>query len=713
MNLFTVAGLTCGVSVSILAIIAFIYGKTPVQRALALFNTSVAIWGFGCFFVGKSLSEESALLAWRLGQTGGIFIAVFFYHMIHIFCHLKNTTLLKIIYVWGIVFLFFCFFTDLLFARTYFIYGVHYNEATLLYGLLVFSWLSVVILSFARLVLFLPSAKGAARIQTIYIIFGFLTGFVGGASTLIPMFGLQIPPYGNFTIVIYSVIATYAILKLRILDFNIAITRAGIFLILYTAILGVPFYIGYRSSSWILSTGIAVILASIGPIVYRILQEKAEALILAEQRRYQKVLVQAAEGMAREHDLERLLKLIAHIVKRIVKIHYVAIFLYDKEKECYDLRAMRDYGKEYNISSFKKNNPLSLYLQKHHEPFLIEELSSDVRNELEKKMHSSLIVPSFYEKTPIGFMVLGEKINKKMYTGDDINVFKILSQQTALAIENCLFVDEFKKAQERLFAAEKLASIGGMADGVAHQIRNRLNHFSLASGEQKIEIESFMEDNKDLVGKNEVLKESLTYLKETAESILSNVDKTKSIVNGILNFARVEDKDTSFTNFSFKEVLHTVIEAVRTKHEIEEFPIKINAPSDDTVYGVKVQIRESLFNVIDNGFEATKEKMEFYLKDDKDKKEYKPEIMVDFKQEIASAVVRIRDNGIGIKDENKHKIFAPFFTTKSSYKSGTGIGMYVVKRMIEENHKGSVTFDSKYGHGTTITIKLPKRDKKS
>ncbi len=71
--------------------------------------------------------------------------------------------------------------------------------------------------------------------------------------------------------------------------------------------------------------------------------------------------------------------------------------------------------------------------------------------------------------------------------------------------------------------------------------------------------------------------------------------------------------------------------------------------------------------------------------------------------------IEISDNGMGMKPEDKNKIFAPFFTTKSSYKSGTGIGMYVVKRMVEENHKGKISFSSEYGEGTKFSIELPKK----
>ena len=84
-----------------------------------------------------------------------------------------------------------------------------------------------------------------------------------------------------------------------------------------------------------------------------------------------------------------------------------------------------------------------------------------------------------------------------------------------------------------------------------------------------------------------------------------------------------------------------------------------------------------------------------------------PKIEISLTKKEKTDVFKISDNGIGIKEENMAKIFIPFFTTKSSSKSGTGIGMYIVKRMVEENHNGKVWFESTYMHGTDIIIELP------
>jgi signal transduction histidine kinase len=124
------------------------------------------------------------------------------------------------------------------------------------------------------------------------------------------------------------------------------------------------------------------------------------------------------------------------------------------------------------------------------------------------------------------------------------------------------------------------------------------------------------------------------------------------------------------------------------------------------------------FNCIDNAFEAVIEKEQHLqnpLLNDIDKKEpFIPEIKVSLKYLIDKNKyqITIKDNGIGIKPENKAKIFSAFFTTKPSSKSGSGIGSYVARRMVVEAHDGDISFESKYGEGTIFTITLPLSSKR-
>ncbi|MDP2922876.1 MAG: ATP-binding protein [Candidatus Omnitrophota bacterium] len=718
LNLFSFAGLVLSSTCFILMSIILLYGKKYIHYIWALFNIAVGIWGVGAFLVGQASSEPSALLRWKIAHIGIIFIPIFVFHLSYILCEIRKKYLLIIIYAQGIIFLI------LNFINHFFISGVRLVFSSFYYlvpGIFYYPFFSiwVILVLYAHYELFLAyrKSKGLLRSQILYLFCGTILGFLGGITNFFPVFKIDIYPIGNFTIPLYCLIVTYAILRYRLMDIRVFISRAVAFLISYSLLLIVPFFFAYRMypvlqpylgiNWWLAPVGLLIFFATIAPIAYDQIRRGMEERLLAAQKRYQKLLLQAASGMVREHSLGHLSKLIVHIVKRAVKIDFVAMFLENREQKVYQLKAIRDSGSSsYNIT-FLAEHPFIDYLKANNDPVLYEELPFQLRNSLNLPLQISLIIPSAIEGNLLGFLVLGEKLNREPYSEDDINVFKILSHQAAMAIENCLFFEEFKSVQQKIFTAEKLASIGGMADGVAHQIKNRLNHFSIATGEMQCEINDFIEKHPQVMEQNPDLKKSFEYILSIASSMIDNVKRTDGVVKGILGYARVEEKETFFSEFPLNEILAMSLDLIKIKHEVAEIPLECEIGSDDTLYGVKAQIMECIFNLLDNHYEAVMEKRNKL--GDEEKLQFTPSLKLKLIQKPHSCRIEVSDNGIGIKDEDKLKIFAPFFTTKSSYKSGSGIGIYVVKRIVEENHKGKIWFESTYMQGTKFIMEIPKK----
>jgi signal transduction histidine kinase len=187
---------------------------------------------------------------------------------------------------------------------------------------------------------------------------------------------------------------------------------------------------------------------------------------------------------------------------------------------------------------------------------------------------------------------------------------------------------------------------------------------------------------------------------------MSNSKRIDGIVKGLLGYARTEAKETYFSIFPLQEVIDLSIELLKIKYELHNFPLEIEIKCSDAVFGVKAQLMETIYNVLDNGYEAALDKKPHLSPEDA--KTFIPAIKLKLTQTDAYSLIDISDNGIGIREEDKHKMFIPFFTTKSNSRSGTGIGMYVVKRIIEENHHGKAWFESVHGMGTHIFLKLPK-----
>jgi len=543
--------------------------------------------------------------------------------------------------------------------------------------------------------------------QIKYVILGAILGFGGGATNYPLWYSIPIPPVGNIFVSFGILVMAYAIIKHHLMDIRIALTRAGIFLFVYTFVLGIPFWIGYTTKTWFPATTLAVVLASLGPLIYRYLHLRAEEVLLAEQKRYQEVLLRASIGMVREHNLKKLSKLIVFILKKAIRLEFVAIYLFNEEENCLILEDVR--GKEsltYPLAErINPNDTFFSYLMSHREPFLTDELPSSLKDCLPGLYETRVVIPSFSSSSILGCVLLGEKLSQQPFNEQDLNVFRILSRQAVLAIQNCRFMEESKHAQEKLFAAEKLASIGGMADGLAHQIKNRLNQFSLAAGELKAEIEDFGQKNASLIQQNPDLGKTFSYLKQISTSLLDNVKRTDGVIKGILDFSRVKNKEAFFTNFSLEEITELSLNLLKVKHQVTQIPLNLTY-DNPTIYSIKSHLTEVIYNLLDNAYEAIKEK-EAFLKQNHALNNFIPQLQLHLTHEPLRQIIKVSDNGIGIKEEDKLKIFAPFFTTKSSYKSGSGIGSYVVKRIVEENLKGKIYFESEYLKGTTFVIELP------
>jgi hypothetical protein len=175
-------------------------------------------------------NEAAALFNWKIAHMGGFFVGPVFYHMISVLCGTQRKKMLYFAYSQATIFTLIGFGTELIFHQTRFVFGIFFNRANPLYVSGVIFYLFFVIFSYYELLRFLPQTKGFKRLQTLYIIFGFMFGFLGGTSTFLPMFRLDMfYPFGNFGITIYVFILAYAILRHRLMDIYLVFRRTVVY----------------------------------------------------------------------------------------------------------------------------------------------------------------------------------------------------------------------------------------------------------------------------------------------------------------------------------------------------------------------------------------------------------------------------------------------------------------------------------------------------
>ncbi|MBU0503879.1 MAG: hypothetical protein KKG43_05755, partial [Candidatus Omnitrophica bacterium] len=342
MNIYTISSISICLTSLVLGIITIFKGRNKeISYLWTIICILLFIWGFGGYRFSTTASENTALIWWRVAHITVIFMPILFYHFVYAFLKLNKKyqkLLLYALYIIGFFLLILTFLPSrnifLGQIRLYFThdrYFIHYwpENRNILYLLfyIFFYWI-LLIYAFLILINAYKNSKGILRNQLKYFIVGSLIAWIGPHGDYLPVFGINIYPYSNFLIGIYPLIFVYAILKYRLMDITIAFTRASIFLVTYTLILGIPFAVAtifkerlitiFGGNWWISPLVLMGLLATIGPFIYIYLNRKAEEALLREQKRYQNTLKQASIGMTRIRNLKRLLELIAHIVTKTV-----------------------------------------------------------------------------------------------------------------------------------------------------------------------------------------------------------------------------------------------------------------------------------------------------------------------------------------------------------------------------------------------------------
>ncbi len=267
------------------------------------------------------------------------------------------------------------------------------------------------------------------------------------------------------------------------------------------------------------------------------------------------------------------------------------------------------------------------------------------------------------------------------------------------ALEKTL--SELKTTQTQLFQSEKMASLGELTAGIAHEIQNPLNF-----------VNNFSEVNKDLLAelKEEIEKGNLDEVKEIADNVIANEEKIShhgkradSIVKSMLEHSRNASgqKEPTDINQLADEYLRLSYHGLRAKDKSFNAELVTNFEKDMPKANlVQQDIGRVLLNLFNNAFYAVNEKTKTAADG------YKPEISVSTSANGGWVTIQVKDNGTGIPNHIKDKIMQPFFTTKPTGE-GTGLGLSLTYDMVVKGHGGSIDVDTREGEYTTFMVKLP------
>ncbi len=293
----------------------------------------------------------------------------------------------------------------------------------------------------------------------------------------------------------------------------------------------------------------------------------------------------------------------------------------------------------------------------------------------------------------------------KIISTQNVELDRLVTERTAELTRQKNELQEtinlLQTTQQQLIQSEKLASLGELTAGIAHEIQNPLNFVNNFS---EVSMELIDEMGQELTnGDTEEAMAIAADIKQNLEKIRHHGKRADGIVKGMLQHSRASSTTKEPTNINnlTDEYLRLAYHGLRAKDK--SFNAELVTHFDDqlpTVNIVPQDVGRVLLNLFNNAFYAVNQKLKTTPTG------YKPEVAVTTYKDKKHVVVKVRDNGNGIPEAIKDKIMQPFFTTKPTGE-GTGLGLSLSYDIIAKGHNGQIDINSKEGEYTEFIVTLP------
>jgi len=674
--------------------------RASVNQVFSLLCGAVCIWLFGFFFVYSSTDPDEALM-WGKGLYVGVaYIPALFKHFAR--CILGTRLRRREImphYLVGTAFVLLLP-TDYLVQGQYTYHWGYYPQAGPVHPAFLSYFLIVALTTFYHLYRGYRAIREKAPHEAAGIKHLFWAFIIGYAASLdfVQSYGVEFYPGGYAFVCLWVVIVTYTIVKHRLMEVSpIAPMAKGVPYLQALALIPSYFVIlllirlftgsmQYLLSGALLATFLVLarLLANLQALLEKVV---ARALFRRRHDAYD-TLTQFSKAMVTILDLRSLSEEIVDALARVIRIQTVSLYLLEKEKDLYLLASAHGLDREsLEGIRLRAEDPLPRHLAIVQSILVREELehfpqAPALRPVLDTLwlLESEVCIPLVNKDRLIGFCNLGPRTDRRMYSGEELNLLTTLAQNAAIALDNAALYEELKRSQTLVRRTDRLRSLETIAGGFAHEIRNPLTS-----------IKTFIQLAPER-------KDDVEFMGHFSKVVSEDVDRIERLIQEILDYARYMEPKLSEEDLN--DVVASCLYFIEVKAASKSIAIeKELAPDLPTVKVDRQQIKQVLLNLLLNAMDAMAETGgRLTVRTHRlSKPNGEPWVQVE-----------VSDTGVGISAEHLEHIFDPFYTTKheSGEREGTGLGLTIVHQIVRE-HRGYIEVGSEVGRGTTFYINLP------
>ncbi len=495
-------------------------------------------------------------------------------------------------------------------------------------------------------------------------------------SNFAAAYGVPIYPLGSLGNVVYVGIVAYAIVRHRVMDVDYLVRKLLSFSLAAVAVLvpgavGVMVLSAYSGAKEplpiaVAATTLALVSAVLIPTLQRALETRIQKAFFPQRYDYRRRLRQFATTLVHELDEAQMLRRLGDTLTEILELEHCHVFARDDQTRqlllAHPAPASPQALDEASLRPFEQLTG----------PILASELESadPAAAALFRDRSWEVGIPLRVNDRLIGLIALGPNKHFRFFSAEDLQLLATVAAGASVALENSRLSRELRRSEVVLQRASKLSSLGMLAAGIAHEIRNPL-----------VAVKTFL----DLLPQRLDDREFLSTFRELSQSELRRVT---DLIADLLALGKSTSAERRAVEVSQTlEPVARLMDSTARKRRVEL--VTDIAAGLPPIWADGDQIKQIVLNLILNAIDASPAGSQVTL-------------AVRARDE-GMVAIEIRDCGAGIPRENLESIFEPFFTTKET---GTGLGLCLVHQMVVE-HGGEISVESEVGRGTVFLVTLP------